>query len=211
VIPDTVAVILAVPAATPVAKPDEEMVAIVLSELAQVTGDVMSDIMPFERVPTALNNWEDPTTKLSGDAGVIARPVNVVTGNITLGLVIPDRVAVILEFPGAMPIAKPDEDMVTILVSELAQVTFPVMSAVESSEYVPEAANCSVRPTAKLLGVLGVTAMDDNVEATTSKLTAGLVIPDRVAVILVFPTAMPVAKPAESIVAVDRVSLAHVT
>ena len=122
-IPDTVAVILAVPAATPVAKPDEEMVAIVLSELAQVTGDVMSDIMPFERVPTALNNWEDPTTKLSGDAGVIARPVNVVTGNITLGLVIPDRVAVILVFPTAMPVAKPAESIVAVDRVSLAHVT----------------------------------------------------------------------------------------
>ena len=163
VMPDKVTVILAVPAATPVAKPDEEMVAIVLSELAQVNGDVMSDVMPFERVPTALNSWEDPTAKLSGDAGVIARPVNVATGNITAGLVIPDTVAVILAVPAATPVAKPAEDIVAILVSELAQVTFPVMSAVEPSEYVPEAANCSVRPTAKLSGVPGVTAMEDNV------------------------------------------------
>ena len=47
--------------------------------------------------------------------------------------------------------------------------------------------------------------------ATTAKLTAGLVIPSRVAVILAVPAATPVAKPVEEIVAVPVVSLAQVT
>jgi len=37
------------------------------------------------------------------------------------------------------------------------------MSTVEPSEYVPVAVNCWVEPIAKLSGVAGVTAMDDNV------------------------------------------------
>jgi hypothetical protein len=40
------AVILAVPAATPMAKPAEEMVAIVVLELAQVTRVVMTEVVP---------------------------------------------------------------------------------------------------------------------------------------------------------------------
>ena len=46
---------------------------------------------------------------------------------------------------------------------------------------------------------------------TTGKFTAGLVTPDRAAVILVFPTATPVAKPAEDMVAIAVLELAQVT
>jgi hypothetical protein len=46
-----------------------------------------------------------------------------ITSKLTDGLVMPDRVAVILVFPVTTPVAKPDEEMVAIVVSELAQVT----------------------------------------------------------------------------------------
>jgi hypothetical protein len=49
-------------------------------------------------------------------------------------LVIPDMVAVILVFPGATLVAKPDGAMVAAVILSLAQVTFEVMSAVEPSE-----------------------------------------------------------------------------
>jgi hypothetical protein len=49
-------------------------------------------------------------------------------------LVIPDMAAVILAFPGATLVAKPDEDMVAALVVSLVHVTLEVMSAVEPSE-----------------------------------------------------------------------------
>jgi hypothetical protein len=42
------AVMLVVPSATAVARPEEEMVATLVSELAQVTWDVMSAVEPFE-------------------------------------------------------------------------------------------------------------------------------------------------------------------
>ena len=57
-----------------------------------------------------------------------------VTGKVTAGLVTPDRAAVILVFPAATPLAKPAEEIVAIVVSELVQVTFEVISAVEWSE-----------------------------------------------------------------------------
>ena len=92
-----------------------------------------------------------------------------------------------------------------------------------------------MEPTVKLDGEAGINAMEDKVTAdvvegvvevvaadvvegvvevvdavaTTVKVTAGLVIPSRVAAILAVPTARPVAKPLELIVAVDGVSVAQ--
>ena len=73
------------------------------------------------------------------------------------------------------------------------------------------AVNCSVRPTAKLAGLAGVISMEDNVKATTVKLTTGLVMSDKAAVILVLPIAAPFATPAEDIVAILISELTHVT
>ena len=89
------------------------------------------------------------------------------------------------------------------------------MSDVAPSEYVPVAVNCRVEPAAKLAGEAGATSIEDNVgadtETITAKPTAKLVTPDRAAVILAVPGATPVARPAESIVAVPVLSLAHST
>jgi hypothetical protein len=49
--------------------------------------------------------------------------IGTTTGNLTAGLVTPDRVAVILVFPAATAVTEPDEDMVAIFGSELAQIT----------------------------------------------------------------------------------------
>ena len=51
----------------------------------------------------------------------------------------------------------------------------------------------------------------DDYGAATVKLTFGLFIPFRDAAILVVPAATPVAKPRESIVAIDGISLTQVT
>jgi hypothetical protein len=73
------------------------------------------------------------------------------------------------------------------------------MFAFEPSQLYPMAVNCSAEPTAKLSGGFGVTKIEDSV--ITDKVTGGLVIPFRVAVISVVPTARPVAEPPESMVA----------
>ena len=75
----------------------------------------------------------------------------------------PDKEAMILVSPGTMPVARPDEDIVAIEVSELLQVASSVMSAVEPSEYVPMASNCWVKPSFKLGDGEGATAIEDNV------------------------------------------------
>jgi hypothetical protein len=66
---------------------------------------------------------------------------NFATGNFTGGLVTPNKDAVILVFPSALPFANPIADIVATLVLELAQVTVEVISAEVPSEYVPVAAN----------------------------------------------------------------------
>jgi hypothetical protein len=68
--------------------------------------------------------------------------------------------------------------------------------------------NCSVAPTAKSFGGFGVTIIEDSV--ITDKVIGGLVIPSRVAVILVVPAATPVAEPSESIVATLISELLHI-
>ena len=81
------------------------------------------------------------------------------------------------------------------------------MFAFEPSQLYPVAVNCSVEPTAKLFGGLGVTIIEDRV--ITDKVTDGLVIPSKVAVILVVPTARPLAEPPESMVATVISELFH--
>ena len=81
------------------------------------------------------------------------------------------------------------------------------MFAFEPSQLYPIAVNCSGEPTAKLFGGLGVTIIEDRV--ITNKVTDELVIPSRVAVILVVPTARPLAEPLEFIVATLISELFH--
>jgi len=50
-----------------------------------------------------------------------------------------------------------------------------------------------------------------DVAEETVKITAGLVMPDRLAVTFVVPTATPAAKPAEDMVAIPVLELAQVT
>jgi hypothetical protein len=83
VMPDRVAVILVVPTVIPVTKPAEpaeDMVALVESELAQFTREVMSAVEPFEYVPVAVNCWVRPAAKLTGEDGVTAIEDNVAAG-----------------------------------------------------------------------------------------------------------------------------------
>ena len=132
--PDTVTAISVLPAAIPVAMPSEDMLAILVSELIQVTGEVIIETTPSEKVPTATNRWTEPTVKLPGAAGDTAMEDNIATVNFAAGLVFPDRVAVISVLPSPIPVANPLEDIVATLEAELTQVTLEVISAVEPSE-----------------------------------------------------------------------------
>src|SRR5271157_4074404 len=74
----------------------------------------------------------------------------------------PLSVALIFEVPVPTPVARPAVVIVATDVVADAHVTWLVRFAVELSEYVPVAVNCSVRPLA-ILGLAGVTAIDCNV------------------------------------------------
>ena len=114
VLPDTapkVALMLVLPATTEVAKPLEpaalEIVAIVLSDEAQVTEDVRFCVDPSEKVPVAINCWVVSTAML-GFAGVTA--IETKTALVTIKVVLPDtapKVALMLVLPGATEVAKP--------------------------------------------------------------------------------------------------------
>ena len=71
----------------------------------------------------------------------------------------PPSVALIVDVPGATPVARPAAVIVATEVVAEAQVTWLVRSCVELSEKVPVAVNCSVFPLA-MLGLAGVTAID---------------------------------------------------
>ena len=150
------------PIPAPLATPVEVMVAILVSELVQVTLEVISIVEPSAYFPVATNTCEEPTPKISGIAGVTAIDNKAGAGTtfkVTTGLVLPETVAVMLVLPTLTPVAKPAEDTVAIFVSELPHTTLDVMSLVEPSKYVPVAVNCKVNPTAKLGSVAGVTAI----------------------------------------------------
>ena len=63
VTPDRAAVILVLPTATAVANPTEEIVATVVSELNQVTRELMSVVELFAYVPIAVNCCVELTAK----------------------------------------------------------------------------------------------------------------------------------------------------
>jgi len=86
--PNRATVILVVPSALLVAIPSEDIVATLVLELVQVTGEVISETMPFEKVPTATNLWIEPTVKFPGMPVISQWEDNVATGNFAAGLVI---------------------------------------------------------------------------------------------------------------------------
>ena len=56
--------------------------------------------------------------------------------------VTPDKVALMVVDPAALPVAKPDPEIVATPVLEVAQTTEPVMSLLDPSAYCPIAVNC---------------------------------------------------------------------
>ena len=158
-------------------------------------------VEPSGYVPTAINCWVAPTAKLAHEnrtmliadtvgADVVVGVIDVAesTGKLTAGLLTPNRTALILAVPTTTPVALPVESIVTVPVVSMTQATRAVISPVEPSEYVPVAVNCWVAPIAKLAGEADSTSKATNVGAdavaTVVKLTIGLVMPDRVALIL---------------------------
>jgi hypothetical protein len=91
VIPFRDAVMLAVPAVTPLAKPKSSIVAIAVESLVHVTSELMSAVVPSEYVPVAVNCWVEPTAKLACEAGVTAMEDNVGVLVVAVVIVVEDE------------------------------------------------------------------------------------------------------------------------
>jgi hypothetical protein len=136
--------------------------------------------------------------------GVTVRPVSVPdpTVRTAVPLTVP-LVAVMLTVPAATGCARPVETpTVAFVVSEDDHVTKVVMSRVVLSEKPPIAANCTAAPPTLVTPGLGVTEMEASVAVDTVSV-ADPDFPPNIAVIVLDPDAMLVARPRAVIVAVD--------
>ena len=148
-LPD-IAVILVVPALTPLASPFEPaallMVATAVLVELQVTVVVRFCVELSEYVPVAVNCWVAVAAML-GFAGVTDRDTSV--AGVIVSVAVPETVpeaAVIVVGPVASEVARPYDPaallMVATAVSDELQAAIVVRFCVDPSEYDPVAMNC---------------------------------------------------------------------
>jgi hypothetical protein len=126
VLPD-VAEMVAVPAATPVARPVPLMVAAAVLPLDQVTVEEQFEVVLFEYEQVAAYCWVPVPATIDAVAGVTAMLVSV--GAVTVSAPVAERlpeVALIVEVPAATPVAMPALLTVAAAVLLLDQVTVDV-------------------------------------------------------------------------------------
>jgi len=195
-----VALIVELPAFTPVAKPEALIVATVVVPDAHVTLPVKSCVELSLNVPVAVNCCV-PATMMEGVAGVTAidDSVAAVTVNVVEPTTLP-LVALIVDVPTFRVVAKPEALIVATVVVPDAHVTLLVRFCVELSLNVPVAVNCCVFPAATD-GFAGVTAMDVSTAAVNVNEVVPMTAPDVALIVTGPPAFTPVAKPAALIVA----------
>jgi hypothetical protein len=153
-----VAVTVAVPAATNDSNPALLTVAIAALLVDQVADDVRFCVVASLYVPVAISCVVVPTFPI-GLAGVMAIDFRL-GGTVTVAVPLTcESVAVIVDFPAATAVARPEADTVATVVLENDHAEVEVTSFVEPSEYVPVAVNCWVALIA-ILAVTGDTPMD---------------------------------------------------
>jgi hypothetical protein len=142
-LPD-IAMIVAEPAAAPVANPFEPaallIVAAAVSEL-HVAAAVKSCVVLSEKVPVALNCWVVPLAML-GFVGVTARDTSIAgfTVSVVDPAMLPDAAEIVVD-PAATDAANPEALNDAAPVLDEFQVTAVVRFCVVLSEYVPVAVN----------------------------------------------------------------------
>jgi hypothetical protein len=114
-------------------------------------------------------------------------------------LILPE-LAVIVVTPEAIPVASPPVLMLAISGAEELHITESVTFLLLPSLNVPMAVNCSVVPTTSE-GSGGPTTIDTRVGTTFTERVVAPFTPPEVAVMVVVPGAMPVARPAALIAA----------
>jgi hypothetical protein len=144
---------------------------------------------------------------LNGVTNMKARMAEV-TVRVLFPEIVPE-VAVMVAVPAATAVARPLPLTVATDGLEELQVTCAVTSRPVPSEYKPEAANCRVTP-AGMLGLTGVTDMEDRVAEVTVRVVLLEIIPE-VAVMVATPAATAVARPVLLTVATDGLEEPQVT
>jgi hypothetical protein len=159
--PFTLAVIAVVPAATPVARPPVEIVAVAVVDEVQVAIADTSCVVPSLNVPVAVNCWV-AFIAIDMLAGMTAMDVSVAIPDVTVSVVEPLTVplaAEIVVVPAATPVARPVAEIVAVAIVDEVQVAVAEMSFVVPSLIVAVAVNCCVEPIAIDM-LVGVTEID---------------------------------------------------
>ena len=179
-----------------------------LSEL-QVTCVVISKIVVSKYVPWAVNGWV-ASTGMPGLAGVkeIKDRVSAFTVRVVVPAILPEAAAMVT-VPIERAVARPLLLIVATNVWDELQATCVVILWLVPSEYVPVAVNCWVTPTGTL-GLTGVTDIEDRVAGVTVRMVLPMEPPfmeplhvTEVAVMVVVPTEMAMARPLLLTVATD--------
>jgi len=206
-----VAVMDAAPAATEVPRPVPLTVATDALEEVQVICVVKSRLTPSEYTPEAANCRVTPAGIL-GLAGVTDMEDRI--AEVTVRVILPDinpevEVAVMVVVPGATVVMRPLLLTVAEEVFDELQVTRVVISKLVRSEYAPEAANGWVTP-AGILGLAGVTDMEDRVAEVTVRVVLPKTFPEA-ALMVVVPAVTAVARPLPLTVAITGFEELQVT
>lgn len=136
VIPPDVTLIVEVPAATPVARPPDEIVALFVFDELHIAEPVIFCVVLSEYVPVAVNCCVALVAmlELSGVTTIDTNAaVCVVIVNVAIPETLPD-IALIVVVPAATAVAIPAFETFALLVSDEIQDTEPVMTSVELSE-----------------------------------------------------------------------------
>lgn len=186
------ALIVLLPVATLVTRPWLLMVAAAGFEEVQTADALMSCVLLSLNVPVAVNCFVVPTAMLEF-AGVTAIETRLAPVIVSDAVPVTEpELAVIVATPVPTLVTRPVESAVAMDEDDEDQVTDWSHCVLPSSKF-PTAVNCCVVPSA-MDGVAGLTEMEMRCAGTTVKVIASVNEPT-VAVIVVEPAAMVVAKP----------------
>jgi len=205
-----VAVMVAVPAATPVARPVLLMVATAALLVDQATVEVHWVLVLLEYEQVAVYCSVPVPATMEGAAAPIEIPVSagLKTVSVLDPVVLPD-VALIFAVPVVTPRTTPGLVILAADVLVLDQVTVPVQSEVVLFAKLQVALYWLIVKPATTVAVAGVTVMLFKGTLVTVRALVALMVPEA-AVIVVDPTATPVARPVLETVAMAGLLLVHV-
>ena len=198
---------MSVPLATAVTSPEEETVAIVVSDEAHVTvaPDIVVPPASFTVAASLTVSLHSENVCELGDSVMLDAAWVIVTTAVPLA---EPEVAVIVSVPLATAVTSPADETVAIVVSDDAHVTVAPEIAVPPAS-LTVAANVTVSPMDAKDFVLGDSATLDAVWVTVT--TAVPLADPEVAVIVSVPLATAVTSPPDDTVAIDVLDDAHVT